>query len=98
MCRLMLLNAAAVRLFSPRELVAVLQELEASLGGDGNGVAALWPATARVKVRKGLTLTPDATARTIEGFVQQGAEWLLYHARMATAGPRTARNCHPFRH
>lgn len=92
------MNAAATRLFAPDELSAFFQDLEDLQGGDGNGTAALWPEDGKVKVSKGITLTAAAAAKKVKSFAEQEAEWLLYHTRFATGGPKSSRNCHPFQH
>ena len=98
MCRLVLMNAAAATLFTPDELARFFQELENAQGGDGNGIAALWPERANVRMSKGLKLTAPAAARKVKAAVAQKAEWVLYHTRLATAGSKISRNCHPFQH
>jgi hypothetical protein len=96
MCRLALMNANILQVLSQQDLANLFMYLEKVQGGDGNGVAALWQETARVKIRKGITLTTAQAAQHLVAFSQAQADWLLYHTRLASSGHPTTRNCHPF--
>jgi hypothetical protein len=96
MCRLALMNRAAAQRLGPN-LAALFTDLELSMGGHGNGVAALWSETAEVSVRKGLTLTATQAAARVLMYADCGADWMLFHTRLATSGGRASRYCHPFK-
>lgn len=96
MCRLALMNRAAIFLLDT-ELAALFARLERSMGGDGNGLAALWSETGAVKIHKGLTITTAQAAAKAAAYADGGADWVLFHTRLATSGERTSRSCHPFK-
>ena len=96
MCRLALMNANILKILDQQELADVFAHLEHTQGGHGNGCAALWQETARVTIRKGVTLTAAQAAHHLVTFNQANANWLLYHTRLASSGRMTSRNCHPF--
>ncbi len=98
MCRLLLMNAQAASSLGEQNLHDLLAYLQQKLGGDGNGVAALWEGSGAVQVRKGLRLTPPRAAHLLETFAMQGAQWLLFHTRKATWADVATRHCHPFRY
>ena len=97
MCRLMLLNRQAVEyLESWGALDAMLTQLERSFGGHGNGVAALWSETGRVKVQKGVKLSTEEATRVLSRASARGADWLLFHTRRASSSAIGDQHCHPF--
>lgn len=96
MCRLALMNSAAARLLGP-ELAMLYTSLEYSMGGHGNGVATLWKNTGTVSIHKGCRFTTAQAAARVFTDIDQGAQWALFHTRLATAGDRTSKHCHPFR-
>lgn len=95
MCRLALFNREAI-LFLGHDLDVLLCHLEKSLGGDGNGIGMLWQESEHIKVRKGVHFQAKHAAGELRFAVQQGADWSLFHTRMATAGGICSRACHPF--
>ena len=97
MCRLALLNREAIA-FLGHDLDTLLCHLEKRLGGDGNGIGLLWQETGQVNVRKGLHFRARSAAGELRFAVQQGANWGIFHTRMATSGGVCARACHPFQH
>jgi hypothetical protein len=103
MCRLVLCNAACLHhleaIFeSAHDALSLLfWELEQSNGGHGNGVAALWMGTQpTTRVRKGRRLKVEQAASQLCTWAEQGAEWFLFHTRLASAAPIASRHCHPF--
>jgi predicted glutamine amidotransferase len=103
MCRLLLCNAATLRhleeIFESAQdaLSICFGELEQSNGGHGNGVAALWTGTQPVvRVRKGRRLKVEQAAEQLCTWAAQGAEWFLFHTRLASAALIASRHCHPF--
>ena len=98
MCRLALFNRAALQLLGRQPLEALLLDLETHLGGDGNGIAALWQTTGKIKVRKSVHLSAKAAAGELCWHQKLGADWGLFHTRLATSAPVCQHTCHPFRH
>ena len=96
MCRLALFNRAALQLLEKQSLDTLLITLEKQLGGDGNGVAALWQATGQIKLRKSVHFPARAAAGELRYALQQGADWGLFHTRFATSATVCSRACHPF--
>jgi hypothetical protein len=103
MCRLVLCNAASLRHLeavfesAPDALSLCFWELEQSNGGHGNGVAALWMGTQpTTRVRKGRRLKVEQAAAQLCTWAAQGADWFLFHTRLASAAPIASRHCHPF--
>ncbi len=97
MCRLALLNREAI-LFLEHDLDTLFCHLEKRLGGDGNGIGLLWQETGYIKVRKGLHFRAMHAAGALRFAAHQGADWGLFHTRMATSGGVCTRTCHPFKH
>lgn len=97
MCRLALFNRAALQLLDHESLDVLLAALEKHLGGDGNGIAALWQTTGRIKVRKSVHFSTKAAAGELRFAALQGADWGLFHTRLATSASVCADACHPFR-
>lgn len=96
MCRLALFNRQAAELLANWQgLEYIFGRLETSFGGHGNGIGALWD-DGRVKMQKGLSLTTSKAAQGIERYVQQKADWMLFHTRRASSSAIADRHCHPF--
>lgn len=96
MCRLALFNRQAAELLANwQALEYIFGRLETSFGGHGNGIGALW-SDGRVKMQKGLSLTTSKAAQGIERYVQQEADWMLFHTRRASSSAIADRHCHPF--
>src|SRR6266487_6655714 len=94
MCRLALMNREAIALLGT-DLANLFHFLETSMGGHGNGIAALWSQTKEVKMSKGLTFSTAQAAAKAHTYVREGADWLLFHTSLATSGGKTSANCHP---
>ncbi len=98
MCRLALFNRQAIALLeNGGALDTILKQLECSFGGHGNGVAALWSSTGRVKVQKGVTLSTAEASRVLSCAATRGADWMLFHTRRASSSAIADQHCHPFR-
>lgn len=97
MCRLALFNRAALHLLGHQSLDVLLSALETRLGGDGNGMAALWQSTGQIKIRKSVHFSVKAAAGELRFAVSQGADWALFHTRLATSATICPGACHPFR-
>lgn len=97
MCRLALFNREALHLLGQQPLDLLLKTLEKQLGGDGNGIAALWQGTGQIKVRKSVHFSARAAAGELRFAMLQGADWGLFHTRLATSATVCPRACHPFR-
>ncbi|HEY7419236.1 MAG TPA: hypothetical protein VH593_28900 [Ktedonobacteraceae bacterium] len=95
MCRLTLMNRAAVTLLAPY-LEELFMYLETTLGGHGNGVAGLWMDRRTTSTRKGVGFTAIQAAACAESYARRGADWILFHTRRATSSPIFDQHCHPF--
>jgi hypothetical protein len=103
MCRLVLCNAATLRYLEEQferasaALSVFFEELEESNGGHGNGIAALWMgAQPTTRLLKGRRLKVEQAATQLCAWAEQGADWFLFHTRLASAAPIASRHCHPF--
>lgn len=94
MCRLLLLNKAAYELIEER-LSTFLTFLEKHRGGHGNGVAASFP-NQRMKSKKGVFVSAGTSASFIKRCFDEGADWVLFHTRLATSGEKCTKFCQPF--
>lgn len=97
MCRLALMNKAMVEYLGKEALAYHFERLELELGGDGQGVGALFP-DGRVRTHKGVDQDSGDSAAWIVSMCGLGATHFIFHTRLATTGSRRNRNCHPFRH
>lgn len=76
-------------------LKTFLSKLENSMGGDGNGYAAISP-TGGVIINKAVKFDIDPMAEEIHGIMENG--WHIYfHTRKTSIGSTTDNQCHPFR-
>lgn len=96
MCRLCLFNGPTVDYLERTLLEYHFDALEQLQGGDGMGVAALWP-NGDTRLHKGLEMTPAEAAYHICKWRESGAEWFIFHTRLASCGNKSTRNCHPFK-
>lgn len=96
MCQLALMNANILQICSLQDLADLFAQLEKALGGHGNGCAALWQKTERVKISKGMHVTTSASAKYLVTAAQAGADWLVFHTRLASCERQISQNCHPF--
>jgi len=92
MCRLLICNQKAISVLG-MELYNLLWQLEASLGGHGNGVAGMYKG--HITIRKGVAFTCDDA---FEFMHKKPWSWFLFHTRLASAGGVSDSNCHPFRY
>lgn len=96
MCRLSLIGGSAADLLGREFLEYHFAYLEKKQGGDGMGVAALYP-DGRTRIRKSVDMGPREAANTIIRWRDDGADVFIFHTRLATHGTRKSANCHPFR-
>ena len=94
MCRLLLMNDKAFDLIN-FQLEGILSHLIQAFGGDGCGVAALWP-DGKTRMAKSIHYKEAHASTFLRRWKGQGASWYLFHARYASVGDVTTRNCHPF--
>ncbi len=96
MCRLALLNKEGIDYLEDKiGIVNLLNYLEKSLGGHGNGYCMLFKNNA-VRIRKGLDLHNDEITDDIFKYYKN-LKWFFYHTRLASFGLINSENCHPFK-
>jgi hypothetical protein len=78
-----------------RDLESILRFLMDAFGGDGNGVAALWP-DGKTRIAKSVCDDEVRSARLLRRYRKAGAHWYVFHTRRASVGPVLSSNCHPF--
>lgn len=95
MCRLALMNKKGMRMLDKMYgLDKFLLYLEAQLGGHGNGYIALDKNGKIINGLKGVDVSTERIAT--EMLVEEKAEWLVFHTRLASMGSISTPNCHPF--
>lgn len=94
MCRLMLANRKGVDYINKQYgLEFLLEDLELSMGGDGNGIA----------LRRGRKITTEkgvflSVKKAAEKLLSAKYEWCLFHTRLVSTATKQDKHCHPFRY
>jgi len=92
MCRLLLANRKGFDYLEKMYgLEYLLEDLELSLGGDGNGIA----------LRHGRKITTEkgvffSTEKAAEKLLSANYEWCLFHTRLVSTATKQDKHCHPF--
>lgn len=92
------MNSANVRYLGQSLLSDLFNYLEFTQGGDGMGVAALFSSNGKVRTHRSVYMLADEAAAHLVRWEKQGADYFVFHTRMATHGSVCTANCHPFRH
>lgn len=87
-CRLAFFPKGCADVFSFNDMVAILEDLQKSMGGDGNGIYFL-----------GTSQIQKSAKKSIKNLLKRGpwGDGFIFHTRKATNGDVTDRNCHPFK-
>lgn len=91
MCRLFMANKKGIEKIK-NTLEDFLNQLEKSNGGHGNGLALIKDQQI-VLLKKGESYSNEDIIKDIE---DNDCDWVIYHTRIASAGGKSAKNCHPY--
>lgn len=92
MCRLAFIPGQAP--ITKAQLLCLLDDLEVSFGGDGNGYVMISPKN-QIKHSKGIKLNNETIANENYKLIRQG--WAMYyHTRKISVGWADDNQCHPF--
>lgn len=96
MCRLALFNKSGIdHIENTVGLKNLLNHLETSLGGHGNGYCIIFNDN-KTRINKGIRLTnKQITADILKNY--NNIKWVIYHTRLASMGSINNNNCHPFK-
>lgn len=76
-----------------RALTDYFRQLEKSAGGHGNGAGWMDPTTGKYRVEKALRMSCSEAAQMVAARPRDA--WGIFHTRLASAGVRDDRGCHP---
>lgn len=94
MCRLAFIPGRAK--ITKAQMLNLLDDLEVSFGGDGNGYVAISPTSKNIKHSKAVKLNNERIVNETYKLIQRG--WALYyHTRKISVGWSSDTQCHPFK-